>query len=822
MGRSLAGKLRCMFRFSGPTSQARSNSLDKALQLALLSFITFCFVVGYLVDIDGIPPAHGMNPKAKSINSQVNKVAKISSRTEAQADTATLSVGFTQIPQDDFYEKPIDNSYAKSLGDFKKYNSPSSPELDGSSADDPDPLELESAADSTADVNPKEYQLDTSYIGQTKAAVSELERQVGSIASNFSPDLLTLDVLAGSERLNVSDQAQALLIQQVPNQNSDAVIYGEGVSSAQASNMTDSLNADALDAMLLPYDTQIQSTDIPNSNGASVSNSSVANPTSEGIQNGPLSGSVVFAPSLSLNNNSNVNTNTQSVGLFSMSTSNADSVQETSSSVSPEPIVSGLPSVDDEEISNDHLSNIEFAWKDDFDGPGIDLGRFITPESQLIAEGSVLDMSLAAIHSGLDQMIESKRSIKLESTADEISANVKVSDSSANTGMQLKTAESVLMISIPLKHSDSSQSMQPTIFASMVVVTNPDNVTYQVSLGVHELVEQSGHTSELISLGDTVFDISAKQENTSSDPFTDLSFSLNVGSAEQVVLGVNGNVLTVPTAAALPAENSIMNIDLSASGLIGDYSSIDVELGGLFMNDLFEPSLANRLVLDDSESATIGYSLNVYDGAARLSAGNVEAPATVELVARTKYSVEDWVREIESINFATELSIHYLGLANIAENRGTLNANASSVSIVLPLFDVSIHPKEEHIFAVIKGVVTRDPANGEPNLDVVAQLVSMDGLLAGAIDPELILSAGTVLSEAYIGERLSFDADVTIEIDSVGDRIMYTWGDKSVQLFHQYDAVWFPTLDGDAVIVVESAPASSLVIDVNNMSVSRR
>lgn len=465
-------------------------------------------------------------------------------------------------------------------------------------------------------------------------------------------------------------------------------------------------------------------------------------------------------------------------------------------------------------------TGFEIAWFEGFDGPGLDLNRFVTPGTSLVVDSDSLKFTLDATHVGLEQEgVQLYQSIALDDGIKKLETQLTVIDlSMEEAGIQ--SAESVLVIEIPLEREESITGETSLYFARMTLRTDLENKAHFVTLGAYEETLDLDNGSN--SLGETTFTLGISDSSLLNE-LTELKFSLDTGSPNRIELVVNENRLSIPVELNIPDSEPIMTIDLSAHGAFGEYSRIDASIENILVDGSQLFNISDRLIIKDS-TPTLGHSLSVQDSAVRLSAsgGSVDT-SRVLLATRSNLSETSLIREVETTSLIATVSFEEHSLnGNRSESRDNSDSE-SIISILHTLFEIDGQGSNLNIVAVIKISPSNNTNdNGLINIDATAQLVSIDLPNVNNVEWFSILENAQVVAEKQLGENMTITPSTQIGLTLVNDTVTFVWGGSTVELSHGYNTQWYPSLNSESAVIIESGLGESLTLGLDNVGVTRR
>lgn len=524
---------------------------------------------------------------------------------------------------------------------------------------------------------------------------------------------------------------------------------------------------------------------------------------------------LILTPNLVSPTNNNSSTTTNTFSIFS-DDEELESIQE------------------ETEQSNDELSSMNlsstivetenfnrFSWLEKFDGPGLDLNRFVTPGSRLSLDREVLQFSLDAIHAGRRQdEVRSSQVLSLNEGVKKIETALTVVDVSRNES-SLQSAPSIFKLEVPLERVQLKDNESPSLSARMILNTDAENTSHAVTLGIYEQIV--GIDGEVVhrSLGETNFFI-GKTESTGEQPLSMLNFSLNTEFPNRIDLAVNENRLSIPIAVGFPKQLPVIAIDLSAGGASGEYSRIDASLLSLLIDDRQVFNISDRIVLNDS-TATLGHSLRVQDSAVRISAGNSSLEqARVVLATRADFNDIDLIREVDSTDFTATISIKDLNLNDDISRRNN-SVSRTSFRIVHALFEAEYEGENQLVAAVLHMNPTNKTDRAGLQLgDIKGQLVRIKLPFDENIDWHTALKSATMIANVDLGEDIPIQGGANVQVMLLDDLITFSWGNLSTVLKHDFDMQWFPSLVSSSAVIVESNMSESIELDVDNIGYSIR
>lgn len=628
-------------------------------------------------------------------------------------------------------------------------------------------------------------------------------------ASVEIPDLVST-VIKGSEISELVDQSST---------------NGEAFTTANEQSLQDTVTNDNLEASPeidiefvdalfaadeAAFDANYAASQIPSPNTA-VATSPQQAATVDSQSSAPI---LIVGSSTSLNSLESVGSNA--------SISDLGNESETSSTTSTNPQNIDLESdvVTSDSLVNGATSDLEFSWFENFDGPGLDLRRFLTPGSKLSVDNDALQLSLAATHTDISQdEVQLIQTIALKDGMKKFEARLSVVDlSKAVTG--IKPSASTFMLEVPLVRTDQTGKKMGLI-ARVTLHTDVDNRSHSITSGIYERV--NGSTLSGSPLGETAFMIGREDLTELRETPTTFDFLLDTSFSERIDLVVNDNRLSIPVTGAFPETQPTVSIDLSAQGAGGEYSRIDASISNLMTDSELILNIGGH-VLENNSAPTLGHSLSVQNSAVRLSAsGESLDTARVLLATRTDQGDFDWVREIESTSFVASVTLENLTLnRQHVSNEGELGLR-TAVIVSHTLFEMQEQGRSNYMVAVLH-IRPREETNnnGFQLADVTAQLVMIEPPVGDVADWHTVIATSQVVEEIGFQSSVAIAQETPVQIVYADNIVTFTLGNAAVELSHDFDTRWFPTSNSTSAMAIETGSGETMVVDIDNVGVTRR
>lgn len=579
-----------------------------------------------------------------------------------------------------------------------------------------------------------------------------------------------------------------------------------------------SFDPDALDALILQQENQAalaQTTQPPPLQATSS--------LEETAQTGSNTGNSVNFQGLAPNISENTVSNNEFESPFTDDPDNQfDSEQSNTNSenagLNPIDLISQLETP----LQDDSNNSVELAWLESFDGPGLDLRRFETPGSELFIDDGVLKMSLAAIHTDEYQNAQLEQRISLNVIDEKLNAQIKVSDFSMFNS-ENKSTSSNFTLAVPLVRINSNANTMSELSARFTMNTEPNNERHSVTLGIYEINEADERDSSTNSLGQTTFLIGA-DSSSGDDKNTTLNFLIDMSDADHLELAVNDNRLSIPVKASFPEKDSNVEFKLSANGASGEFSRINVALENLDIDGQNINNIEERLITNNL-SATVGHSLNVHNGMARIRAVGSNDAGRVLLATRSDLTPADWVNEIESTTYTTNISLRNFIENNISSPPSEAEfSEPATIYFMHTLFETSTPEGDQHVIAGLEVNPHFDSNLGRYFVGVKARVTSIDTLADRSLDWYTAWQSSDTVSEAIVANNSAItNNSISVKIEVKGNQVLFTWDGitKALSLDDELPR-WFPSMSSSTAMVVEANSRELFILDINSVGVVQR
>lgn len=461
----------------------------------------------------------------------------------------------------------------------------------------------------------------------------------------------------------------------------------------------------------------------------------------------------------------------------------------------------------------ENTSEFEISWLENFDGPALDLRRFITPGTQLIAEQDILSLNLEATHAGKNQEVFLQQQLSLADVSSSVGAKLTLLDSSSST-----LSVSQFTVKIPLERIENTGNPNSEIVACVLLSSLQENEAKTVKLIVYEGTSCLNPSDDTATLGETSFRV-RNSDLSSKENIINLNFSLDTSNPNYIVLSADETSLNIPIAAQFPTQEANLNVRLSATGAAGEFSRIDASISELSINNGNLSAIDEQLI-NNNTTATIGHSLDIREGAARLGATALEEPARVLLATRSELSEADLFRDSRSTKFTTDLLLDELGL-NSSGFEAT-DFNQSSLNIFHILFDTPTQDGDRQIIAVLNGKPAESSNSSRITFDVTASLLSVPTSVDGEIDWYNIQDEQIIIAEELLVEDVVLDTKAPVTINYDGYSVSFSWADAVIQLSHNHETRWNPSAKSTTAALALAEPGQAIILKLDRMAVTRR
>lgn len=459
-------------------------------------------------------------------------------------------------------------------------------------------------------------------------------------------------------------------------------------------------------------------------------------------------------------------------------------------------------------------SNFVISWLENFDGTALDLRRFVTPGSQIIEEDNALILNLEAAHAEENQKVNLHQQISLVDANRSVSAQLSMLNMSSPG-----VSSSQIVIKIPLERIDVSENEQSQMVACFILDSELVSSEKSVKLALYEGTKCIGIDTGVVSLGETTFSLE-QAGLTPSNALTILSFSLNVDFSDHVELTTNQINLNIPVKVRFPQQSKTLDLKISTQAASGENSKIDASLTGLSINNERLSDLKDRLITKDSV-ASVGHSLRLQDGAARLEATGTENVSRVLLASRSELNELDWIQNSESTSFMADIQIKEIKQSGISNREE--DSNLSSISVLHTLFELQSENDDQQIIAVLRATSSENTSNQNNLLvEVTAALISRTVSQDRDIDWYDILDESSIISEISLGKLIIQNDTIPIKIDQNRNNVSFTWDNTTVQLPHNFETMWNPSSISTTAAIVLANSGDTMVIELDRMGVERR